>query len=195
MAKSIYVSSSLPGLLFHGGRFLSALEDKPLKLSPKAEQLCYLQFFPYGMQSLPATVCVSFEEELPQAIGAVMRVWPKGQVELRFEAAPNEDPFLHADDRHLLARSLLTFIRDGRRQSAAMCLSRPFQESLDYASIQSFVGHFDGVEEARFVPPGDHGAVIAVFNQLGPMKTMRLFAFDFAPEGAELLIDNIQAYV
>lgn len=196
MPSMIYITASSPGLLLANGAILGAIDERPIAIRPKEDGTAYLQFFPYGIERIPSTVALSMEKDGPNAAGAILRLWPSGQLELRFE--PEEDAPAYGgeiDIRHARARSLLTFLRDGRRGSALATMSRGLTESMQYPVLKNFIGKFDGVEEAKFVPSGSEGVSMATFSQAGTLRKMRLFSFEFVEENGDILIDNIKAFV
>ena len=110
----------------------------------------------------------------PAVQGGLLRLWPGGQLELRFGAP---EPPRQEDLPTLLAKSFLQSVAGG---------------------LRAFLGPFSGFETARFVPPGEGGLTLAVYQDEGPgrcLRRLRLLSFDFVNQQGDLRIDDLRAYV
>lgn len=131
----------------------------------------------------------------PAVQGGLLRLWPGGQLELRFGAP---EPPRQEDLPTLLAKSFLQSVAGGLRASALLALSQNLLACVDFDGLRAFLGPFSGFETARFVPPGEGGLTLAVYQDEGPgrcLRRLRLLSFDFVNQQGDLRIDDLRAYV
>ena len=116
-------------------------------------------------------------------------------LELRFGAP---EPPRQEDLPTLLAKSFLQSVAGGLRASALLALSQNLLACVDFDGLRAFLGPFSGFETARFVPPGEGGLTLAVYQDEGPgrcLRRLRLLSFDFVNQQGDLRIDDLRAYV
>lgn len=161
-----------------------ACRERPFSnFSPSARPLC------------PAA-CGFFPAPRDRPVqGGLLRLWPGGQLELRFGAP---EPPRQEDLPTLLAKSFLQSVAGGLRASALLALSQNLLACVDFDGLRAFLGPFSGFETARFVPPGEGGLTLAVYQDEGPgrcLRRLRLLSFDFVNQQGDLRIDDLRAYV
>lgn len=176
MPHSVYLSCEAPGLLLANGRCLGSLQPQGPHPTRRVclQGEAFLQFFPFSQAAMPSCLRFFSGPQGPAVQGGLLRLWPGGQLELRFGAP---EPPRQEDLPTLLAKSFLQSVAGG---------------------LRAFLGPFSGFETARFVPPGEGGLTLAVYQDEGPgrcLRRLRLLSFDFVNQQGDLRIDDLRAYV
>ncbi|MDR3085526.1 MAG: hypothetical protein LBU47_04335 [Christensenellaceae bacterium] len=191
MPQLVYISARKPGILFANGTSLGALGAEPLAVRPK-EGAAQLQFFPLGLNQGVSSAVLHVEGERLSAEGAVLRLWPGGQLELCLYEG--EEP---ADPRLGLAEAFLAALRDDQWQQATLAMSQGLRQSVRPEILQNFLGRFDGAEAPGFIEGAeeDGSLPLATYVEQNGQRRMRLFRFDFTLENGLPFIDNIRAFI
>ncbi|MDR2514934.1 MAG: hypothetical protein LBD02_06990 [Christensenellaceae bacterium] len=191
MPQLVYISARKPGILFANGTSLGALSAEPLAVRPK-EGTAQLQFFPLGLNQGVSSAVLRAEGEHLSAEGAILRLWPGGQLELCLHEG--EGP---ANPRLELAQAFLAALRDGEWQQATAAMSQGLRQSVRPEILLNFLGRFDGAETPGFFDGAaqDGSLPLATYVEQNGQRKMRLFRFDFATENGLPFIDNIRAFI
>lgn len=197
MPHSVYLSCEAPGLLLANGRCLGSLQPQGPHPTRRVclQGEAFLQFFPFSQAAMPSCLRFFSGPQGSAVQGGLLRLWPGGQLELRFGAP---EPPRQEDLPTLLAKSFLQSVAGGLRASALLALSQNLLACVDFDGLRAFLGPFSGFETARFVPPGEGGLTLAVYQDEGPgrcLRRLRLLSFDFVNQQGDLRIDDLRAYV